>query len=91
MRESTVESYLVKRCKELGIYERKFVSPQRRNVPDRILVYNGVVVFVELKKPGEKPTPAQKREHIRLTEAGALVVVVDSKAEADWLLQECFR
>lgn len=91
MLERNLEKYLVTRCQQLGMYERKFVSPQRKNVPDRIIIHKGVVVFVELKAPGKKPNPAQIREHLRLQNAGALIVVADSLGSIDWLLQECFR
>lgn len=87
MLERTLEKYLVAKCKERGIYERKFVSPQCRNVPDRILINHGVVVFVELKAPGKRPTPAQSREHTRLVNAGGLVIVADSKEEIDHLIE----
>jgi hypothetical protein len=35
------------------------------------------VFFVEFKREGMKPTPAQQREHDRLREQGVLVYVID--------------
>ena len=83
-RESEVEAHLVKRVKErLGI-AYKFTSPQRRSVPDRMCVMpGGRVVFVELKRPGAKPTEQQTREHQRLRDLGATVLVLDSKTQVD--------
>ncbi len=37
------------------------------------------IEFTECKKPGEKPTPAQLREHARLEARGFTVNVVDAK------------
>ena len=62
MKESAIESALVRHAKKLGIYTAKFTSPSRRGVPDRIFIRDGVVLFLELKAPGEKPTELQMHE-----------------------------
>lgn len=41
------------------------------------------VKFAEIKAPGEKPTPAQEREHTRLRAMGFEVLVIDSNESAD--------
>src|SRR5689334_9336935 len=83
MLERDIEAYLVKRCKEIGALCDKFTSPQRRSVPDRLITFGGRVLFVELKATGARPTPAQVRDHERRRAAGAEVVWLDSKAQAD--------
>lgn len=84
MLEKTIEAHLVKRVKERGGIAYKFTSPQRRSVPDRlVLLPSGVVEFVELKAPGKKPTPMQQREHERLRALGFTVLVIDNKEEID--------
>lgn len=87
MLERDIEAYLVKRCKEIGALCDKFTSPQRRSVPDRLITFNGRVLFVELKATGKKPTEAQVRDHDRRRAAGAEVVWLDSKAEVDELIE----
>lgn len=88
MRESVIEAYLVKRVKEAGGIAYKFKSPQRANVPDRIvLLPGGKVFFVELKAPGQKPTAGQIREIDRLAELGRIVRVFDSKELIDDFLR----
>lgn len=87
MLERDIEAYLVKRCKEIGALADKFTSPQRRAVPDRLITFNGRVLFVELKATGKKPTEAQVRDHERRRAAGAEVVWLDSKLAVDWLLE----
>ena len=83
MLERDIETYLVKRCKEIGALCDKFTSPQRRSVPDRLIIFNGRVLFVELKATGKKPTEAQVRDHDRRRAAGAEVVWLDSKEGVD--------
>lgn len=88
MLERDIEAYLVKRCKEIGALCDKFTSPQRRSVPDRIIVYGGRVLFVELKATGKKPTEAQVRDHERRRAAGAEVVWLDSKEAVEHLVAQ---
>lgn len=70
-----------------GWYHRKFVSPAHRAVPDQLLVtpYN-LVLFIEFKRPGEKPTSAQVREAARLQECGQLVFCVDNIERGELLI-----
>lgn len=86
MLERDIEAYLVKRCKEIGALCDKFVSPQRRSVPDRLITFSGRVLFVELKATGKKPTEAQVRDHERRRTAGAEVVWLDSCAAVDFVV-----
>jgi hypothetical protein len=79
MLERDLETYLVGLCKTEGIYCRKFTSPGHVNVPDRILIHHGIVIFLELKKPKATPSPAQIREHTRMRDAGANVFWANSK------------
>lgn len=88
MLERDIEAYLVKRCKEIGALCDKFCSPQRRSVPDRLITFNGRVLFVELKATGKKPTEAQVRDHERRRAAGAEVVWLDSKEQVDGMLTD---
>ncbi len=88
MREADIEKHLVKAIEAARGVARKLKWIGRRSAPDRLIILNGQVVFVEVKAPGETPDMAQILEHRRLREAGALVFVIDSKAEADWLVRE---
>jgi hypothetical protein len=84
MRESTVEKYLHDQVTRAGGTTRKFKSPGRANVPDRIVIWpTGRVHFVELKAPGEGLRPGQEREVDRLADAGAFVFVFDAKRMID--------
>lgn len=82
-RESEIEKYLVRRCRELDLLCFKFTSPSQRAVPDRLLVGHDaqgtpITAFVEVKRPGEKPRPDQGAMIEKLRRHGALVASVDS-------------
>lgn len=58
----------------------KFTSPGNPGVPDRMLLspIGGKTIFVELKRPGEVPTPLQLAWHKVLRKRGFEVWVTDS-------------
>ena len=47
-RESAIEEYLVKRTKSRGEIAYKFTSPQRRSVPDRLVLGDDSAAAIEL-------------------------------------------
>lgn len=84
MLERDVERALVRRVESLGGTCEKFTSPGRKSVPDRLITMpGGVVVFVELKAPGKKPTVLQVRDHERRRAMGCDVRVIDNKDDAN--------
>jgi hypothetical protein len=92
MRESTIEKYLHRRVEQAHGTTRKFKSPGRPHVPDRIVIWpdfyaarpmNTRVHFVECKAPGKRPRPGQAREHVRLQKLGCVVLVLDTKEKVD--------
>lgn len=82
MLEKQIESAVCDYAKTKGLLAYKFTSPNRAAVPDRMLVCpDGRVFFIEFKREGQKPTPAQEREHDRLRKHNVSVFVVDSIAD----------
>lgn len=77
IRERDVEAYLVKLVKAKGGEIRKVKWIGRVGAPDRRVMLNGGV-WVELKAPGEGPTAAQLREHLRMRRRGEMVTVISS-------------
>lgn len=69
----------------------KWTSPSMSGVPDRIVFMPGRVTFIELKAPGQRPTPLQERVHKMLTDLGADVRVLDSEASVDDWIREVTR
>lgn len=92
MLERDVEDALVRAAKAVGGKAYKWVSPGNDGVPDRIVLmpippqHRELVAkylrMVELKAPGEAPTPLQAKTHERLRDLGFRVDVVDSKEAA---------
>lgn len=84
MLEKDIEKAFVRRVKALGGLCEKFTSPGRRSVPDRLVTLpDGRIIFVELKRPGAKPTPAQLRDHATRRSLGCDVRVIDSVEAVD--------
>ena len=85
-RENKVEKYLDSEVKKLGGVTRKWVSPGRDGVPDRIVIIKGTVRFVEVKTSEGKLTVRQQREHDQLRAAGARVHTVYGQSSVDMFL-----
>ena len=84
MLEREIERAFVKRVAALGGVAEKFTSPGRRSVPDRIVsLPGGVIIFVELKRPGAKPTELQLRDHDRRRAMGFDVRVISTMEEVN--------
>jgi len=84
MRERDIEKALCERVKELGGLCEKFVSPNKRNVPDRIVTLSsGKIIFVELKAPNKRLTKAQERDHERRRKLGCDVRLINSLEAAN--------
>lgn len=96
MRESQIEAYLVKQIRAAGGEVRKVQFIGRRGAPDRfVMLETGLCVdglwathaWVELKATGKVAEPHQLREHRRLRAMGQPVIVIDSLAGVDKLMQ----
>jgi G:T-mismatch repair DNA endonuclease (very short patch repair protein) len=78
MNELHIEQALKRAVEADGGLCWKLVSPGTTGVPDRICLKTGRVVFVEVKAPGKKPRPIQRRRMNQLQAQGFTVLVVDS-------------
>jgi len=78
MLESAIESAVCKYAKSKGWLVYKFVSPNNRGVPDRIMLRNGVIIFVEFKATGKQPTTLQQYIIKRIRGEKFKVYVIDS-------------
>lgn len=77
--EGIIEDYLIKQSKQHDAICWKFVSPGQRGVPDRIVIYNGQVHFVELKSEDGNLSEQQKTKIKLLQKHKANVHVLNSK------------
>lgn len=88
-RESTVESYLVRRVKESGGMAIKLNPIGMAGLPDRLVLLPGAkIIFVELKRPGEKPRKLQTHIHNQLRLLGFRVEVADNNEKIKMILGE---
>lgn len=77
--EKVFERTLSKFVEESGGMAVKLLSQFIKGLPDRMfLLPGGVVVFVEFKSAGNKPTKIQSYIHAKIQALGFLVYVVDS-------------
>lgn len=89
--EGIIENYLGKLCKQYDVLYYKFTSPGVRGVPDRMLIGQGKVLFVELKRPGVSDVrPWQKPIINKMRTHGANVFVINSKNAADIFMRQHF-
>lgn len=86
--ESTITRSIQKSAKDRGWWVLKVAGGQfqRPGIPDVLCVKNGRAVFLEVKRPGNKPTPLQLVVIDELRAAGAVAEVVYSKPEAEGVL-----
>jgi len=78
--EKVIEKKVCDHAKQLGCMVYKFTSPARRSVPDRLFIMPGGkgVFFIEFKRKGCKPTPAQEVEIAKIRAMRTMVFVVDT-------------
>ena len=77
--EKYLERKLNEAVKMLGGESIKLEARLRAGLPDRMLLLpNGLIVFVELKTKGKKPTQIQTLTHERFRELGFKVEVIDN-------------
>lgn len=82
MLEKQIEAKVCEYARGKGLLAYKFTSPARAAVPDRMFVLkSGRIFFCEFKRPGEKPTAPQAREHQKLRDHGVTVFVIDGIPE----------
>lgn len=80
--EKQIEDAVCRYAREHGLLAYKFTSPARAAVPDRLFILpNGRAFFCEFKRGGQKPTPAQTREHDKLRQQHVTVFVIDNVNE----------
>lgn len=87
IREKDVEARLVRKVKAMGGECQKNASVGRRSDPDRrVLLFPGIIVFVECKRPGQTWTSAQARERDKLQRLGFIVLLCDSYERVDEII-----
>lgn len=89
MRESKIESYLVKEVKKINGLCLKWVAPGTRGVPDRIVILpKGKTYYVEMKQPKGRIDSLQQYMHKQLTTRNHKVYTLWTKSQVDEFISE---
>ena len=59
--ESQIEKAVCDHARKRGAIVMKLSGMNQKGQPDRMFLYGGVVLFIEFKRPGNKPTALQKK------------------------------
>ena len=88
MLESKVQAKILKELRKIeGLYVYKNIVTNRKGVPDICVVYLGKSIFLEVKRPGGKPTELQKYNIEKIREAGGIAEVVNSYEDVAKILR----
>lgn len=89
--ERDVERKIAQYAKEKGMLTYKFTSPACRGVCDRIFIFMGRVLFMEIKTSTGKLSENQKRHQSLLRSHGANAVVVYGFEQGKETIDEFFE
>lgn len=93
--EGIIEDYLGGLCEKYDILYYKFNSDSQAGVPDRMLIFDGHIIFVELKRPikykSQGPRDLQKAVFKIMRDHGAVVLVIDTKSKCDKLIDSLVK
>lgn len=87
MRERDIERKLKVEVERIGGLCLKFTSSVS-GIPDRLVLYDGKLIFVELKAPGNRPRPLQMVWIRRLRNLGFRVEIIDDGKQIRELVEE---
>lgn len=78
MRESVIQSKVIKYLESLDWYVVKIIQTNKNGWPDLQAHKNGVTIFIEVKSENGKVSELQKYRHKQLTDAGFKVLLIYS-------------
>jgi Holliday junction resolvase len=80
VRESTVQSAIIKWLESQGAWVVKTIQVNKRGCPDILACLNGRFVAIEVKAPGKLSTvtPIQQYQIVHIIEAGGIAIAADS-------------
>ena len=77
MIESSIQTKISEKLKKHGWFVTKLIQTSTNGIPDLMAIKNGEVIFLEIKKPGEEPSPLQEYMIASLNKAGVLAMSAD--------------
>jgi Holliday junction resolvase len=90
MKESEIQSKIIKKLKANKAYVVKVVQATTKGVPDILACYKGQFIGIEVKKPDTKnnTTALQKHNLLNISAAGGWSMVMYEDSQVDTLLEE---
>lgn len=80
MKEQDVQKKRISQLEKEGYYVIKLIKTNKNGIPDVIAIpKDSGVLFSEIKKPGEKPSPLQSFRLNELKKHGCVVEVFDGE------------
>ena len=76
MLESKIQRGIINLLEAGGWYVIKLMQTNKNGIPDLICHKAGRTIYIEVKRPGEKPRPLQLVRHAQLAAAGIQTYVM---------------
>jgi Holliday junction resolvase len=77
MTEQAIQAKIIKRLEAEGWYVVKLIQTNKPGIPDLVATKPNEVLWVEVKRPGQKPSPVQEYRHNELRGLGFPVEVLE--------------
>jgi Holliday junction resolvase len=78
MTEQDIQAKIMKRLRADGYYVVKIVQATVTGLPDLLALKPNEVRWIEVKRPGKKPSAVQEYRHNELRSLGYLVEILDA-------------
>jgi hypothetical protein len=91
MRESFIEKQIGQYARRLGWKTMKLNGMGLRSKPDRMFYQAGKAFFLEIKRPGKKPTKQQEYRLQGLRDDGFIADWTDNIEEGQAIIRHCTK
>jgi hypothetical protein len=85
--ESQIQAAIIRRLRRDGSFVTKLIKTTTNGIPDLLIHRNGATAYIEVKLPGEKPTPLQQYRIKELATHGIPSITASSVEECLTKLQ----
>jgi Holliday junction resolvase len=75
MTEQDIQAKIIKRLEAEGWYVLKLIQTNKPGIPDLVATKPNEVLWVEVKRPGQRPSKVQEYRHAELRALGHRVEV----------------
>ena len=75
--ESEIQAAIIRQYEQQGYLVVKIGLCNKQGFPDLMVMKAGKILFIEVKRPGEKPRPLQEYRHRKLKEQGFEIITLN--------------